>query len=126
MKRYFRILEMIPRVLVSPLPDLGEKISVYCEGFGTNIWMCCKKTQRTVPDQHGTLDSFAVSLTKTIVIIDSLTLDVTEYNTNGCGYIFLYKYDDYTFGLVMELTENNEYRTTFPKSHYLYSRILDL
>ena len=119
-------LSVFSNLIHSPVPDLGQNIGVYCLGYGTSIWMCCSMTQESKPQEQDTIELFAAGLGKTLVIIDTRTLDIYVYNTDGCSYIYLLKYPQKTYGLLTELTPNNTLRTVFPKSHYLYEKLLNL
>ena len=112
--------------IYSPFPDLGENIGVYCLGYGTSIWMCCSMTQEPKIEERDTIELFATSLNKTLVILNSKTLDIHVYNTDGYSYVFLLEYDKRTYGLITELTQDNCLRTVFPKSHFLYEKLLDI
>jgi hypothetical protein len=117
---------MASESLYTTFPDLGDKVGVFCQGYGTSIWMCCSLTQTDPPSDMDSLELLALSMGKTIVVIEELTRYVYTYNEHGAGYVFLLQYDEDTYGLIVETTEDGQLRTVFPKAHSLYSRVLSL
>jgi len=113
-------------MIVKKLPTLGDNFYILSNGPGTTSKECYKKVTREKIKWSGDLNSDATLLGRTIVVLDADSGDIFEYNPLGTGYIFLYQYNYYTFGIISELTSNNQYRLGFPKNHPLYQRILAL
>jgi len=108
--------------LIKRVDFLGDRYYVLSEGSGYGYLECLKNIWKDITPNK--LSTIADLYNRCIVEIDNETKYVREYCSEGAGYIFLIKYDDYTYGLCLELTLNNEYRSEFTKECALYDTVL--
>lgn len=119
---------MIPSTLISSYPSVDPYATVYCEGFGTSQLVCISQALG-IPLQTNTTPLSVVSDPvhgKRLAIIDHYTKEVTYTNPQGIGTIIVIRYDEWTYGLLMERLDGNTYRCIFSNSESYSRKILEL